>query len=149
MPFVIASPNVHVYYMVPSCLDRSNTIDPTKPTVVLLHPRFFDSHFFAKQYGDARLARGYNLVTLDHHYHGQTQAKLDDKPYNFILVSKSSDALVISIVPFLFQVANDMLRAMSEIGIANAHIFAASLGSQIAIVMQTLAPGAHGLCFLN
>jgi pimeloyl-ACP methyl ester carboxylesterase len=83
MPLVNASLGVRVYYMVPSCLDHSETIDPSKPTLVLLHPRFFDSHFFAKQYGDARLARGYNLVTLDHHHHGQTQAELDDKPYDF------------------------------------------------------------------
>jgi pimeloyl-ACP methyl ester carboxylesterase len=76
--------------MVPSSLDHSETIDTSKPTVVLLHPRFFDSHFFAKQYGDARLARGYNLATLDHHYHGQTEADLDDKPYDFNLVSQSS-----------------------------------------------------------
>lgn len=36
-----------------------------------------------------------------------------------------------------------MLSAMSEIGISKAHIFGASLGSQVAVVMQTLAPGAQ------
>ena len=89
MPLVNASPGVRVHYMVPSCLDRSDTIDPTKPTVILLHPPFFDSHFFARQYGDGRLARGYNLVTLDHHYHGRTEAELDDKAYDFQLVRDS------------------------------------------------------------
>lgn len=83
MPLIHVSPGVRIYYMVPSCLDHSETIDPTKPTVVLLHPRFFDSHFFARQYGDARLARSYNLVSVDHHYHGQTKAEVDDKPYDF------------------------------------------------------------------
>jgi pimeloyl-ACP methyl ester carboxylesterase len=43
------------------------------------------------------------------------------------------------------QVANDMLQAMSVIGIPKAHIFASSLGSQIAVVMQSLAPGAQRL----
>lgn len=36
-----------------------------------------------------------------------------------------------------------MLRAMSEIGIPKAHIIASSLGSQIAILMRTSAPGAQ------
>jgi hypothetical protein len=89
MPFVKASSGVQVHYLVPSCLDHSDVIDHTKPTVVLLHPRFFDSHFFTPQTRDARLARGYNLVTLDHHYHGRTTANLNSKPYDFKLVSST------------------------------------------------------------
>lgn len=101
MPLVNTSSGVRVQYMVPSCLDRSDTLDPTKPTLVLLHPLFFDSRFFARQYGDARLARGYNLVTLDHHYHGQTEAKLDDKAYDFKQVRDPSRTINVQRVTML------------------------------------------------
>ncbi|KAF8527054.1 alpha/beta-hydrolase [Gautieria morchelliformis] len=122
MPLFDAPSGARIHYMVPSSPDHSETIDPSKPTVVLLHPVFLDSHFFAKQYGDARLARGYNLASLDHHYHGQTEAELDDKPYDFNLV------------------AEDLLYAMNGIGISKAHLLATGVGAQIAVVMQTLAP---------
>ncbi|KAF8580697.1 alpha/beta-hydrolase [Ramaria rubella] len=122
MPLVQVSSTVQIHYLVPSCLDHSDTLDHTKPTVVLLHPEFFDSYFFALQYRDARLARGYNLVTLDHHHHGRTEALLDEKPYDF----KS--------------VAQDMLDAMDVLGIKKAHVFGLSLGSRIAVMTQILAP---------
>lgn len=37
---------------------------------------------------------------------------------------------------------------MSEIGIPKAHIFATSLGTQVAVVMQTLAPGVKESSFV-
>lgn len=63
MPFIKISSSVQIHYEIPSSPNRAHpTIDPNKPIVLLLHPRFFDMHFFEPQYHDSRLAKGYNLV---------------------------------------------------------------------------------------
>jgi pimeloyl-ACP methyl ester carboxylesterase len=80
---VKVSPGLQMHYIIPSSSRGASHIDPERPTVILLHPRFFDLHFFGPQYRDSRLAKGYNLIAIDHHYHGKTTAPLDDKPYNF------------------------------------------------------------------
>ena len=54
----------------------------------MLHPRFFDSHFFAPQFRDGRLTKAYNIIAVDHYYHGRTEAPLDSKPYDFDLVRR-------------------------------------------------------------
>lgn len=78
------SSGVEMNYIIPSSPDPSAlSIDTARPTVVMLHPWFFDSHFFAPQYRDSRLAKGYNLVAIDHHYHGKTKVVLDDQPYDW------------------------------------------------------------------
>lgn len=65
MPFIKVSSGIQIHYKIPSCPNRLNpTLDPSKPVVLLLHPRFFDMHFFAPQYNDSRLAKGYNLVCI-------------------------------------------------------------------------------------
>jgi pimeloyl-ACP methyl ester carboxylesterase len=88
MPFVKVSSNLKMHYIVPSSPDPNKPyIDPTRPTIVMLHPRFFDSHFFAPQFRDGRLTKAYNVIAIDHHYHGRTVAPLDSKPYDFDLVS--------------------------------------------------------------
>jgi pimeloyl-ACP methyl ester carboxylesterase len=85
MPLFTVPSGVQIYYFVPSAPpDRATSpIDPTRPTVILLHPWFFDSRLLARQYEDSRLARGYNLVVIDHHHHGKTQLPLDNEPYNW------------------------------------------------------------------
>jgi hypothetical protein len=88
MPLVKVSSGLKMHYIVPSSPDPNKPyIDPSRPTVVMLHPRFFDSHFFAPQFRDGRLTKAYNIVAIDHHYHGRTEAPLDSKPYDFDLVS--------------------------------------------------------------
>lgn len=90
MPLVKVSSGLKMHYIVPSSPDPNRPyIDPSRPTVIMLHPRFFDSHFFAPQFRDGRLTKAYNVVAIDHHYHGQTEAPLDSKPYDFDLVSYS------------------------------------------------------------
>ena len=90
MPLIKVSSNLKMHYIVPSSPDPNKPyIYPSRPTIIMLHPRFFDSHFFAPQFRDGRLAKAYNIVAIDHHYHGRTEAPLDSKPYNFDLVSYS------------------------------------------------------------
>ncbi|KAG8958467.1 hypothetical protein FRC03_009102 [Tulasnella sp. 419] len=123
MPFITLPSGTVMHYIIPSCPDRDDPyIDPSKPTVLLLHPRFFDVHFFAPQYRDARLAKGYNLVAVDHHYHGSTECKMDDKPYDFL------------------KVAKELWTAMDILKVKRAHIFGNSLGGPIALRMHLLAP---------
>ena len=88
MPLIKVSSGLKMHYIVPSSPDPNKPyIDPSRPTIVMLHPRFFDSHFFAPQFRDGRLTKAYNVIAIDHHYHGQTEAPLDSKPYDFDLVS--------------------------------------------------------------
>jgi pimeloyl-ACP methyl ester carboxylesterase len=88
MPHVKVSSNVRMHYIVPSSPDPNKPfIYPSRPTIIMLHPRFFDSHFFAPQFRDGRLTKAYNVVAIDHHYHGLTEVPLDSKPYDFDLVS--------------------------------------------------------------
>ncbi|EJC98204.1 alpha/beta-hydrolase [Fomitiporia mediterranea MF3/22] len=123
MPFLKVSDSVTFHYIIPSCPDHDRQyLDPKKPTVLLLHPRLFDSYFFTPQWHDARLARGYNLLAIDHHYHGKTNAVVDDKPYDFMMV------------------AADLLQALDKLGVKKCHIFGNSLGAPIAFRMYILRP---------
>jgi len=116
------SSGLQLYYIIPSSDPSAPSIDPTRPTVILLHPRFFDCHFFAPQYRDSRLAKGYNLVAIDHHYHGQSKVPLDDKPYDWK------------------KVAHDILSVMDALKIKEAHVLGNCLGAQIATIMALKAP---------
>jgi pimeloyl-ACP methyl ester carboxylesterase len=106
MPYLKISSSLTFFYLIPSCPDHDNPyLDPQKPTLLLLHPRLFDSYFFTPQWRDARLARGYNLLAIDHHYHGKTKVTMDDKPYDFDLIAK------------------DLLKALDKLGVDKCHIF--------------------------
>ncbi|CAE7216020.1 unnamed protein product [Rhizoctonia solani] len=123
MPFVKVSGGTQIHYQVPSCPNRVHpTLDPSKPVVLLLHPRFFDLHFFAPQYRDARLAKGYNLLAVDHHYHGETKCSMDSKPYDF------------------WKIAKDILQLLDSLKVKKAYIFGNSLGGPIAVRMHMLQP---------
>jgi len=123
MPMIKVSSGLEIKYIIPSSPDPATlSIDTTRPTVILLHPWFFDSHFFAPQYRDSRLAKAYNLVAIDHHYHGHTKAPLDDKPYDWQ------------------KVAKDILSVMDAMKIKEAHILGNSLGAHIAMFMAMRAP---------
>ncbi|EJC98192.1 alpha/beta-hydrolase [Fomitiporia mediterranea MF3/22] len=123
MPFLKVSDAVTLHYLIPSCPDQDHPyLDSNKPILLLLHPRLFDSYFFAPQWRDARLARGYNLLAIDHHYHGKTKAVLDDKPYDFMMI------------------AADLLHALDKLQVKKCHIFGNSLGASIAFRMYALRP---------
>ncbi|ELU44987.1 alpha/beta hydrolase family domain-containing protein [Rhizoctonia solani AG-1 IA] len=123
MPFIKVSSGTQIHYQIPSCPNRVNpTLDQSKPVVLLLHPRFFDLHFFAPQYRDARLAKGYNLVGLNHHYHGETKSSIDTKPYDF------------------WKIAKDILQVLDTLKVKKAYIFGNSLGGPIAVRMHMLQP---------
>ncbi|KAG8703226.1 hypothetical protein FRC08_002998 [Ceratobasidium sp. 394] len=123
MPFIKVSSGIQMHYEIPSCPDRSRpTLDPNKPVVLLLHPRFFDLHFFAPQYHDSRLAKGYNLLAIDHHYHGETKCHIDDKPYDF------------------WQIAKDVLQVLDALKVKKVYAFGNSLGGPIAVRMCMLQP---------
>ncbi|CUA68130.1 hypothetical protein RSOLAG22IIIB_03369 [Rhizoctonia solani] len=123
MPFVKVSSGTQIHYQIPSCPNREHpTLDPSKPVILLLHPRFFDLHFFAPQYRDARLAKGYNLLAVDHHYHGGTKCNIDNKPYDF------------------WKVAKDILQVLDSLKVKKAYVFGNSLGGPIAVRMYMLQP---------
>ncbi|KAH8107316.1 alpha/beta-hydrolase [Phellopilus nigrolimitatus] len=123
MPFLRISDSLMFHYLIPSCPNQEYpSLDPERPILLLLHPRLFSSYFFASQWRDARLARGYNLLAIDHHYHGKTKAVLDDEPYDFSMVAK------------------DLLIALDELKVKSCHILGIGLGAAIAIRMYMLCP---------
>lgn len=123
MPFVKVSSGTQFHYQIPSCPDHKNPfLDPSKPTVLLLHPRLFDSYFFAPQWRDPRLSLNYNLLAIDHHYHGKTKAKLDDSPYDFQLIAK------------------EIIMALDKLGVSKCHVFGNSLGAPIAFRIYAQKP---------
>lgn len=114
MPFLKISSSLTVFYLIPSCPDHNNPyLDSQRPTLLLLHPRLFDSYFFTPQWRDARLARAYNLLAIDHHYHGKTKCVMDDKPYDFVMIAK------------------DLLKALDKLRVKRCHIFGNSCKSLV------------------
>jgi len=60
MPFVWIEPDIRLFYNIYS--PRGDQIDPSRQTVLLLHPRLFDHEFMEPQYTDNRLKSRYHLV---------------------------------------------------------------------------------------
>jgi hypothetical protein len=83
MPFVDL-PNAHddyasFWYITHSATGTVGGFDPSKPTVLLLHPQFLDSAWLSSQLEDPRLSANYNLVALDSRHAGQTMSRLNGK----------------------------------------------------------------------
>jgi len=60
MPFVTLDKTTRLFYNVYG--GTGEDVDPSKPIVLLLHPRFFDHELFAPQYTDTELTDIFNLV---------------------------------------------------------------------------------------
>ncbi|KAI0288258.1 hypothetical protein BC826DRAFT_1039504 [Russula brevipes] len=83
MPYVDL-PNAHddyasLWYMTNSATGTVGGFDPTRATVLLLHPQFLDSAWLAAQFEDPRLASCYNLIAFDARHAGQTTSRLNGK----------------------------------------------------------------------
>jgi len=83
MPFVDL-PNAHddyasLWYITNSATGTVGGFDPSKATVLLLHPQFLDSAWLSAQFEDPRLSSKYNLIALDARHAGQTTSRLNGK----------------------------------------------------------------------
>ncbi|KAH9991438.1 hypothetical protein BJV77DRAFT_1007432 [Russula vinacea] len=66
MPYVDL-PNAHddyasLWYITNSATGTVGGFDPSKPTVLLLHPQFLDTSWLSAQFEDPRLSTNYNLI---------------------------------------------------------------------------------------
>jgi hypothetical protein len=83
MPFVDL-PNAHddyasLWYITNSSTGTVGGFDPSKATVLLLHPQFLDSAWLSAQLEDPRLSTNYNLIAIDARHSGQTTSRLNGK----------------------------------------------------------------------
>jgi len=83
MPFVDL-PNAHddyasLWYITNSATGTVGGFDPSRATVLLLHPQFLDSAWLSAQFEDPRLSANYNLIALDARHAGQTTSRLSGK----------------------------------------------------------------------
>ncbi|KAG8759613.1 hypothetical protein FRC14_005478 [Serendipita sp. 396] len=85
MPYIKTSDDLTFHYALPSF---QASIDPQKPTMLLLHPRIFDLHVLDPQLNCERLSKGFNLLAVDHHWHGLTKVPMDSDLYDFKRVAK-------------------------------------------------------------
>lgn len=75
MPYVdlVSSDDyVSIWYTTNSCHNSVSTFDPTKPTIILLHPFSLDSSWLGHTLGDPRLDEDYNMIAFDLRFSGKT-----------------------------------------------------------------------------
>lgn len=60
MPFVRLDSTARIFYTIYG--GQGEELDTTKPTILLLHPRFFDHEIFSAQYTDPQLTDRFNFV---------------------------------------------------------------------------------------
>ena len=84
MPYVdlVSSDDyVSIWYTTNSRHNSVSTFDPTKPTIILLHPFSLDSSWLGHTIGDPRLDEDYNMIAFDLRFSGKTierpNARLD------------------------------------------------------------------------
>ena len=84
MPYVdlVSSDDyVSIWYTTNSRHNSVSTFDPTKPTIILLHPFSLDSSWLEHALGDPRLDEDYNMIAFDLRFSGKTierpNARLD------------------------------------------------------------------------
>ncbi|KAJ3566960.1 hypothetical protein NP233_g6666 [Leucocoprinus birnbaumii] len=61
-----------IYYQTNSQFGNVGGFDPEKPTVLILHPMFFDTQWLDYHWGDPRLYKNFNLIALDMRCSGKT-----------------------------------------------------------------------------
>ncbi|VDC02521.1 unnamed protein product [Peniophora sp. CBMAI 1063] len=83
MPYVdvpgLGNDYVTFFYQTNSATGYASGIDPSKPTVLFLHPDLLDTSWIAQQFGDPRLDAQYNLISFDRRYAGKTQSRFNAK----------------------------------------------------------------------
>ncbi|CAG7849483.1 SubName: Full=Uncharacterized protein {ECO:0000313/EMBL:CCA74012.1} [Serendipita indica DSM 11827] len=96
--------------------------DPNKPFLIMLHPRVLDSTFFEPQFQDERLLAHYNMIAIDHHFHGLSKISLDGGPYDY------------------WKSARDLLAVLDALQIGRCHILGAQMGALLVLRMAILDP---------
>ncbi|KXN86305.1 hypothetical protein AN958_10167 [Leucoagaricus sp. SymC.cos] len=78
MPFVdlfSTDDFVSIYYITNSQFGNVGGFDPQKPTVLILHPTFFDTQWLDYHWGDPRLYKNFNLIAFDMRCSGRTVSR--------------------------------------------------------------------------
>lgn len=82
MPYVdvyLGNDYATFFYQTNSSTGYASGIDPSKPTVLFLHPDLLDTSWVAQQFGDPRLDAQYNLISFDRRHAGRTQSRFNAK----------------------------------------------------------------------
>ncbi|KAI0313260.1 alpha/beta-hydrolase [Amylostereum chailletii] len=82
MPYVdILSANDHasLWYITNTPSGNASDFDPSKPTVIMLHPFCFDSSWLGNQLSDPRLGPNYNMIAFDSRVAGRSRTRLSGK----------------------------------------------------------------------
>ncbi|KAI0299709.1 alpha/beta-hydrolase [Multifurca ochricompacta] len=70
---------VSIWYTTNTRYNSVSTFDPTRPTVILLHPFSFDSSWLGNILGDPGLDGAYNMIAFDLRYSGKTRERPNGK----------------------------------------------------------------------
>jgi pimeloyl-ACP methyl ester carboxylesterase len=155
MPFVSIDPNIRLFYNIYS--PRGSQIDPSRQSILFLHPRLFNHEFMEPQYTDNRLRSQYNLVgTCPDSSRPPNlfppdrcrpslpwQKPNDDRQYDTVrlrpgMTHHGCGFIHGSIVAE--QIAHDLFGLMDKFGVRTFHIFGVALGSLLGIRMAVLYP---------
>nr|AOR51847.1 alpha -beta hydrolase [Phaffia rhodozyma] len=121
MPYVKINSNTgtqNIYYNISTPTEASaDQIDPTRPTVLFLHPIFIASEIFHPQFTDP-LLRKFNLVALDSRLHGLSEGVLGSS-FTF------------------FDAADDINNFTNAVQLPPVIIVGVSMGSSIALHFAT------------
>ncbi|KJA23107.1 hypothetical protein HYPSUDRAFT_138152 [Hypholoma sublateritium FD-334 SS-4] len=98
----------------------AETIDPSLPTIILLHPVYVSQHIFHYQFASPDLRR-FNLIAVDMRSHGNT-----------ICTTPSTYRAA--------QAADDVFCFMDALDLPPCHLFGVSLGACIALEMAVTRP---------
>ena len=122
MPFVdIVSKDdyVSLWYNTNTFNNNVGIFDPTKPTLVLLHPAGLDSSWMQPQTEDPRLHNAYNMIMFDTRITGPSETRYTGK-YD------------------LWVAAADLAHAFYHLRLPASHIFAPDLYSGAAMRFAAL-----------
>lgn len=109
------------YAIASSSGDSDGTIDPSKPTIVMINGMYMCSSIFSEQFADARLTAAANLVAIEPPGTGATTCATTDH-WTF------------------WDAAAMVLQVMERLGVQRAFVMGTSAGGWIAARMALLAP---------
>ncbi|CAG7846713.1 SubName: Full=Uncharacterized protein {ECO:0000313/EMBL:CCA73607.1} [Serendipita indica DSM 11827] len=119
MPYIQTQSGYTFHYFLPSFKE---TLDRSKPTILLLHPRIFDLHVLDPQLQCTELSSKYNLLGVDIHWHGKTKVPMDDDIFDYDRVTR------------------ELLEVMDALNVDRFHIFGVQLGAILGIRMAIVQP---------
>ncbi|KAH8105492.1 Alpha/Beta hydrolase protein [Cristinia sonorae] len=124
MPFVdlVAKDDfASLWYSTNTACRNVGGFDPTRPTIVMLHPLHVDSTWLYPQLDDPRLTNKFNIITFDTRITGASVCRFSGM-YD------------------LYVAAADIAHAFYHLRIPPAHIFASEVFSYVALRLAALFP---------